>query len=339
MTIHRVSPHRTARMGLVAVAFALTPLAFSLVIGGAVDAAGPTDRLPDLAMKKPTHLVVQASGGRRLLRLETTIVNIGKGPFETRASRRSTSESTMNVSQRIYNTAGGTRVHESSSIAKYAGDGHDHWHVQQVASYELFAPTGTGRALRRGAKVGFCFFDTNPYKLSLSGAPAGRRYQQSGCGKRSSLYVKNGLSVGWSDVYPWNFAWQWIDITHLPSGEYLLKISADPLGQFQELIEGNNCNWTRIRIPKTGSRVAVVGSGSGCVLPGSSAPTPTPTPIPTGRVITPPRPGDEARVDGELLVSEPSIAFVCQLPEMSQPFAALPPDRLNLDRQEAAAVW
>jgi hypothetical protein len=286
MTSHRNSTRRAVRIGLSAALLAIMPLAGSLRAAERVEAAASPDRLPDLSMSMPTDIVIQTtSAGVRRLQFTTTIVNIGSGPFETRASRRSTSVPTMLVSQRIYNAAGGTRVHDTSAIARYAGDGHDHWHVQGVAGYALFAPTGKGPSLRRDAKVGFCFFDTNPYRLSLPGAPSSRVYQQSGCGTRSSLFVKNGISVGWSDRYPWNFAWQWIDITNLPGGEYLLKVTADPNGNFVEEREKNNCNWTRIRFSGSGSSLTILESGWGCALPGSDEPPPV------GRVVIPPRDG------------------------------------------------
>lgn len=316
MSFHRISTRRKARIGLAATALALATLVCLLAVGAAAVAAAPADKLPDLSMLKPTSLRMENSGGQRRLRMSTTIVNTGKGPFETRASRRSTSEPTMNVSQRIYNTAGGTRVHSTTEIAQYAGDGHNHWHVQHVASYELYSATGKGPLLRRDSKVGFCFFDTNAYRLSLPGAPESRQYAQSGCGTKSSLFVKNGLSVGWSDVYPWNIGLQWINVTGLAAGEYLLKLTADPNGQFEEMSTTNNCNWTRIRIPKTGSSVSVLGSGSGCVLPGSEEP---PTPVPTGRVVVPPRAAIDTQPDAELALSSRSVAFVCDIQSTDTP--------------------
>jgi hypothetical protein len=286
MTAHRRSTRRAARVGLAAAALALLPLVASLQAAAPVEAATSPDRLPDLAMAMPSELRIEiASAGVRRLRFTGVIVNIGSGPFETRASRRTTATPTMLVSQRIYNAAGGTRVHDTSAVARYAGDGHNHWHVQSVAGYALYAPTGKGPAIRRDAKVGFCFFDTNPYRLSLPGAPPSGRYKQSGCGTRSSLFVKNGISVGWSDRYPSNFAWQWIDITNLPGGEYLLKLSADPNGNFEEEREKNNCNWTRIRFNASGTGLSILESGWGCALPGSDDPPPI------GRVVVPPRDG------------------------------------------------
>ena len=306
MGFNRASTHRAARIGLSAALLSIAPLLSSALAHSPVEAAAPADLLPDLIMRKPTDIQTEtASGGVRRLRFSTTIVNIGKGPFETRASRLSISDKTMHVSQRIFNTAGGTRVHETTEVAKFAGDGHDHWHVQNVARYELFSQTATGPALRRDSKVGFCFFDTNAYNLSLPGAPATRKYLQSGCGTPSSLYIKNGISVGWSDRYPWNFAFQWIDVTGLAAGDYYLKVTADPNGAFEELKERNNCNWMRIRIALTGSTVRVMASGSGCVLPAF---------IPVGRVIVPPRLPNDSPIVDEASVRQPAITLLCQIP-------------------------
>jgi Lysyl oxidase len=318
MTIHSVSRQRHARISYRAVTLALALLVCALAMG-AVDASAATDRLPDLSMTKPTSLRMENSGGQRRLRMSTTIVNIGPGAFETRASRRNTGQSTMIVSQRIYNSSGGTRVQSTTEVARYAGDGHNHWHVQNVAHYELYAKSGKGPALKGDSKVGFCFFDTNAYRLSLPGAPGGRQYVQTGCGTQNSLFVKNGLSVGWSDVYPWNIGLQWINVTGLPAGEYLLKLTVNPNGQFKETRTSNNCNWTRIRIPSTGSTVTVLSSGSSCTLPGSTA---TPTPIPTGRVVIPPRAAIDSEPNAALAATGPDPAFLCEIPGANQDLAA-----------------
>jgi hypothetical protein len=164
-------------------AIAVLGLSISPAAIRTVAAAAPVDRLPDLAMAYPTELRIQTqSNGTRRLRFTTMIVNIGDGPFETRSSRLA-GNPTMGVNQRIYNNAGGYRVFDTTATAKYSGDGHDHWHVQDVARYELFAINGKGAALRRDAKVGFCFFDTNAYRLSLPRAPGSPVYRASGCGK------------------------------------------------------------------------------------------------------------------------------------------------------------
>jgi hypothetical protein len=204
--------------------------------------------------------------GTRRLRLTATIVNIGDGPFETRSSRLA-GEDRMGVNQRIYNSAGGYRVVDTTATARYSGDGHDHWHVQNIARYELYTTTGKS-PVRRGAKVGFCFFDTTAYRLSLPRAPSTPRYTAAGCGVKSSLFVKNGISVGWGDRYGWRLARQWIDVTNLASGEYYLKLTFDPAFRFQEIRHRNDCTWTRIRISKSSSTVTVLDRAYSCTLPG-----------------------------------------------------------------------
>lgn len=280
MDARPLSPRRPARF-LAAVLLGLLLVATSQPLGILDAAAAPADRLPDLAMAYPTDLRIQttASGARRL-RLTTMIVNVGAGPFETRSSRLA-GASRMGVNQRVYNTAGGYRVVDTAATARYSGDGHDHWHVQDVAWYELYAITAEGPSLRRDSKVGFCFFDTNAYRLSLPRAPRTRKYSQAGCGRRSSLFVKNGISVGWGDRYAWNLGGQYISVSGLPAGQYYLKLTADPRFLFQEIRHRNNCNWTRIRISRTSSVVSILGRGSSCLLPGQAPPAPPPSPSPS----------------------------------------------------------
>jgi hypothetical protein len=270
LIVRLLPPRRRSRFlvaGLICAIGALVGLPLWSAAGPTAAAAAPADRLPDLAMAYPTELRIQttASGARRL-RFTTMIVNIGDGPFETRSSRLA-GDRTMGVNQRIYNNAGGYRVFDTTATAKYSGDGHDHWHVQDVARYELYAINGKGPALRRDAKVGFCFFDTNAYRLSLPRAPGSPVYRASGCGTRASLFVKNGISVGWGDKYGWRLSRQWIYISSLPPGDYFLKVTVDPLFQYQEIRHRNNCNWSHIRISRNSSVVPVLDRGFSCALP------------------------------------------------------------------------
>ena len=262
-------PHSRRRpIRALAAAILGTVSALAGVSAGPGSAAGPVDRLPDLAMTYPTDLrIVTTASGTRRLRFTTTIVNIGDGPFETRSSRLP-GQTRMRVNQRIYNSAGGYRVFDTTARARYSGDGHDHWHVQDVAHYELYAINAPGPAIRSDAKVGFCFFDTNAYRLSLPRAPRTKQYTTAGCGRRAATFIKNGISVGWGDKYGWRLGGQYINVKGLPSGEYYLKVTVDPLFQFQEIRHRNDCNWSRIRISRTSLAVPVLDRGFNCLLPG-----------------------------------------------------------------------
>ena len=224
----------------------------------AAPVAAVSDLLPDLRADRITDLrITRSSSGRKLLRFTTTLLNYGDGPFEVRGSRPRTNVP-LDIDQVIYRTNGGTRRIETAAQVRYAGDGHDHYHVKRMASYHLWSNRGT----LRDSKIGFCFFDTNGRYLSLPRAPQSRRYQQSGCGTFRSTSTRTGISVGWGDKYPWNFAYQWIDITGVPSGTYTLRFAVDLFGYFAEKSDTNNCAYVRLSI--SGNSVRVLGGGSTC---------------------------------------------------------------------------
>ena len=224
--------------GLVAVLGALVPVA---------PVAAATDRLPDLRAAYIRDLRIVRSDGRRLLRFTGMMYNTGAGPLDVRA-RRASRSSPWDVDQLIYNTDGGSRRVETAADMKYAGDGHDHWHVRRMMTYHLWGGPGTAR----DAKIGFCFFDTNLIDGALPRSPSRAVYLQSMCGKRASLSTRNGISVGWGDKYPWHFAFQWIDITGMPGGTYTLRVAVDMFGYFTEQSDANNCAWATVRFGASG---------------------------------------------------------------------------------------
>ncbi|HET6745142.1 MAG TPA: lysyl oxidase family protein [Candidatus Limnocylindria bacterium] len=250
----------------------LAMLALSLVTAiGAVPAA-PTpihaasgDKRPNLKMLRLNDWRVETVSGRRLLRFTTIFANAGPGRFELRGSRSSRSDQSMEMDQLMYRWDGTSRRIETPAVARYSGDGHDHWHVQGVVTYEAWKLTDPAAA-RRGAKTGFCFFDTTAWRLSLPYARQSPYYQQQWCGTRSAMTNRVGVSVGWGDEYPWNFAYQWIDITGLPGGIYRVRATVDIQNFYREANEFDNCVWTEIRIPAPGSHKPLEATrfGGGC---------------------------------------------------------------------------
>jgi uncharacterized repeat protein (TIGR01451 family) len=213
------------------------------------------DRLPDLVMLPLRDIYVQnASDGRRLLRFTTIIANVGAGPFEARGTRPNTSEPEMTVAHRVYQTQGGYRVIQTAAKMFWAQDGHNHWHVRDLQQYELVNLDGLRKGT--GAKRGFCFYDNYEHNLSLAGAPRYPYYR--GCGSSSALGVTMGLSIGWGDVYPHDIAFQYIDITGLPGGRYLLYARADTSNWFLESNESNNSTYTEVQISGGGTASADV---------------------------------------------------------------------------------
>jgi hypothetical protein len=236
-------------------------------VAGPAPVVAATDRLPDLhaAYIKDFHII--NSGGRRLLRFTGMMWNGGAGPLEIRA-RRVDRSSPWHVDQIVYNSDGGYRRIQTAASMRYAGDGHDHWHVRSMLTYHLWGSRGT----LRDAKIGFCFFDTNLLFPELPRSPSNGVYKQTMCGSRASLNTRNGISVGWGDKYPWTFAYQWIDITGLPAGAYTIRSAVDLFGYFKELSDTNNCAWARIQIGSSGTSVKQLSRGKACINDVSTSP-------------------------------------------------------------------
>ncbi len=248
---------------LVALVVALTALATEPPMPA--DAA--SERLPDLRAARIRDLRIERLGDRRVLRFTGIMWNKGKGPFEIRA-KRATRKAPWDVDQIVYDSAGRTRRVQTDARMRYADDGHDHWHVRRMLTYHLWGANGT----TSDGKIGFCFFDTNLVDGSLPRSPSRKVYTESMCGRRDSLRTRNGISVGWGDRYAWDFAYQWIDITGLEGGTYMLRAAVDLYGSFVERSDSNNCAWSRIRFGDSGTKVKVLASGFGCIDDHSASP-------------------------------------------------------------------
>jgi Lysyl oxidase len=234
-----------------AISVALAAVMVLLVSSGA--GASGADLLPDDAMTnlRNFHIDTTTMPGHTLLRFTAESVNIGAGPLELRGSRPDTSTPTMSVVQRIYDDSGGFRDVSVPSFMFWAGDGHNHWHVNDFISTELDR-TDNGVKVGTGAKQGFCLTDQPSFDLSLPGAPSSPVYKTgaAGCAKggQTSLAVRMGISVGWGDRYGYKVAFQWVDITGLTPGRYQLFGTVDAQNYYLESDETNNTTWVILQL-------------------------------------------------------------------------------------------
>jgi Lysyl oxidase len=214
-----------------------------------------TDSLPDLGMAHPKNLQIQNTSGRKLLRFDSIVVNVGAGPFELHG-QRAAGASTMTTQQRIFDDAGGYRDVPTAAIMYFGGDGHNHWHVRDLEEFEL-TRLDNGRLVGTGAKHGFCFYDNYLYGSSN---PASYTPSTGACGGGSSAtQTVMGLSVGWGDIYGRNLPDQYIDITGLTSGRYRLTATADASDWFLESNNANNFSWIDIQLKS--NKVSIVAYG------------------------------------------------------------------------------
>ncbi len=239
---------------VLAVALAL-PLALLAALGSTSSPAGAvSDRLPDLRMDHLRNFSVQSTvDGRRLLRFDSIIVNVGAGRFQVHGSRPGFFATTMRVRQRIFNDAGGFRSRPTPAKMYFAGDGHAHWHVRNLERFTL-TPLGGGATVGTSAKHGFCFFDN--FRFGSTKPP-----YYSSCGGSGDLGVRMGLSVGWGDIYNSTLPDQYINVTRLAPGNYRLRATADAENWFRESNGLNNYTWVDLRLQ--GNRVSVIRQGPG----------------------------------------------------------------------------
>ncbi|MGH3859989.1 lysyl oxidase family protein [Actinokineospora sp.] len=228
-------------------ATAVTLLSAGMLVALQSPAAAATPKLPDLGMAKLTDLTVTRTvAGQQQLRFSATVVNVGAGPFRLVASRPD-QNSAFAVSQRIENTDGSATDTPTAATMTFGSDSHGHYHVKDLETYTLHR-LDNGAQVGASAKGGFCFMDTNSYRLSLPGAPQQPVYTSAGCGHHDSTSLSMGLSVGWGDKYSWTLSDQFYDITGVPEGRYRLRATADGNGLFAEANDANNETWVDLQL-------------------------------------------------------------------------------------------
>jgi hypothetical protein len=232
-------------------ALALALFAIAMGPAAAVRAGQSPEKLPDLAMLPPFDFRIEGDGGQRLLRFSTVQVNVGPGRFRILGHA---SDGTANpgdilsVVQWIKHEDGTWSQRPTDARMSWSfDDGHDHWHLIDFQKFKLVSLESD--VLGNVAKTGFCSFDSYPY---TSPKQAFYTSERDICQTNSDGRVLMGTSRGWGDIYRWSIAFQWIDITGLPNGDYKLRVVVDPpvgsVGQFRESENSNNRAWTKIHI-------------------------------------------------------------------------------------------
>jgi hypothetical protein len=224
-----------------------------------------TAHLPDLVLATTSDLrVITTRGGRDQLRFTSTLVNLGGGPLVVSA-QRPTTESPWTVSQVIVAPDGTVEREVPMGLQPmWGGDGHNHWHVPDMARYRLLR-LDDGQEVGANHKIGFCFFD-NAFFRPLPQTPAEPEFPDDrGCahGDRAATHFRMGLSVGFADVYRWRIPGQAIDISELPAGRYRLEGTANAQNALAESDTTNDVEWVDFQLLRgyRGATAHVLDSG------------------------------------------------------------------------------
>jgi hypothetical protein len=123
---------------------------------------------------------------------------------------------------------------------------HGHYHLQGFADYRLLNLDGTVAA--PGHKQAFCFISDFKYTNDLNGQE-----------KPSFTCADQGIASGHGDWYYKQLSGQWIDITGVPEGDYIVRVEINDAGQFDEGVNlYPNVIEAQIHVPDPRNKVDVV---------------------------------------------------------------------------------
>jgi hypothetical protein len=218
------------------------PRHLSFSIGGYLfDPGVPTDGVTSCYPEE-----VLEDGASRCMRFDQIVANFGDGPFELRYRMEGVATD-QQLRQRIYRSDGSYRDRLADTYEFHAA--HAHFHYKNFAVSRMWAADARGRKtgerpVRTGDKNGFCMIDVENSWFGRIG-DAARAYYFPRCNApterdESGTYMTNGISVGWADVYNWYLADQYIEVSGVPDGCYMLVTEADPRNTILERDEHNN---------------------------------------------------------------------------------------------------
>lgn len=167
---------------------------------------------------------VGGTGYRRLLRFDTVLINSGNGDLKV--------GDPTDPANPYY------PVFEFSPC-------HQHYHISGFSNYQLLNLDGTIAA--QGHKQAFCLEDLLKYSND----------------NKSNGYTchDQGITSGWADWYFKQLSGQWIDITGVPEGDYIVHVEINAAGTFDE---GKNLYPdvidARIHVPNPRNKVTVDNS-------------------------------------------------------------------------------
>jgi hypothetical protein len=208
---------------------------------------GGTPYGSDLRAVAPRRPILVSENGRRMLRFDNLIPNVGQGPFQIRAYNQ---EGVTRAYQEILDPGGNV------VSTKYVGafefhPSHNHFHMADVALYQLRANSPTGTLMRQGYKVSFCLMDSQRY---LSDAPAGR---YGGCDQ-----ILQGIQRGWADLYDRSLPGQEFDVTGYPAGNYYIVSVTDPTNKFVDPDRSNEVSWLQLFLDPAVPTLRIVSASS-----------------------------------------------------------------------------
>ncbi|MGH2484268.1 MAG: lysyl oxidase family protein [Candidatus Limnocylindria bacterium] len=265
----------TRRMIRVSIGLVLM-LATTVGVAAAKPPSGGAGLLPDLRTVVPTHLQLVNAGQQETLRFSNGIANTGPGPWALRPEPPLSDATTVVSAVQEIRDSGALykcgeqpkQVTECYNVVTESVAGtfefhpaHNHWHIGDVALFEVHQGSPTGPIVGGNSiKTTFCLIDW--YKLADNSPAAERVFFDC-------YHSFQGISSGWVDQYHQATEGQQLDLTGVPNAEnYYLVSTANYAQIFTEADTTNNTAWVRFRLyaDSQGNRKVEVTDHSDCVM-------------------------------------------------------------------------
>jgi hypothetical protein len=262
--------------------FVLLALAGALVLalpsmGGKPGSTG-VGLLPDMRAVVPAHLQLVNEHQQETLRFANGIANTGVGPWALRpdpplelATDTTSAIQEIRDSNALYKcgeqpkqvTACYNIVSEHFGGTFVYHPAHNHWHIGDVALFEVRQGSPTGPIVGGNSiKTTFCLIDW--YKLDDNANSAERTFFDCYKGHQ-------GIQSGWVDQYHQSTTGQQLDMTGVANADdYYLVTTSNYAQRFLESDYTNNTAWVKFRLfmDSNGNRKVEVTDHSPCESPG-----------------------------------------------------------------------
>ena len=212
-------------------------------------------------------------GPTRCLRFNHGEYNFGDGPLEIHlypGKGTITDEGlAADIYQRIYSSDGKiTQRVAGPAIFHHA---HGHYHNLQWRTAALYErrPDGTlGDLVATMPEKGVCTVDVRNGRFgqrrdsplvygNTDPAPCVNPSHQDpnpDAAFPNESFIRSGISVGWADIYPWSLVDQYIDISNVRDGKYVIVAQVDAKNLIREKRETNNTVMACVEISGTTAR-------------------------------------------------------------------------------------
>jgi hypothetical protein len=230
--------------------------------GGGSSSLAQANGTPDMRALPAHDLSTEhnTTDGHDYLDFGATIWNGGSGPLVVEGFRAGDSE-VMPATQFIYQNGKAVRSYPAGQFEFDTRPGHDHWHMEDIAQYDLLDSSGNRIVL--SDKQSFCLAPTDPIDLTTPGADWTPDQQGlwSACDGEQAIWLREVLPAGWGDTYFQTVAGQSFDITNTPNGKYFVRVTTDPSNRLTETDYTNNTSLLGVQLGGTaGNRtVTIVG--------------------------------------------------------------------------------